>query len=84
MMATKTNNDTYLNNNAQVSQKMSGNNGVVFDAKENVLISTYVNEMAKSLPAETILYASRIAGNRVAIYFNNKSHAEEAVSQGYW
>ena len=61
---------------------MSRNNGIVFDVRENVPISTYVNEMAKTLPPETILYASRIAGNRVAMYFNDRKHAEEAVTQG--
>ena len=61
---------------------MSRNNGIVFDVRENVPISTYVNEMAKTLPPETILYASRIAGNRVAMYFNDRKHAQEAVTQG--
>ena len=38
--------------------------------------------MAKSLPPESIKFASRISGNRVAMYFSDRSFANEAVSIG--
>ena len=71
-----------LNNNVSDYHSLNRNNGVVFEAEENVSISNYVDEMGKVVPPETILIASRIVGNRISVYFSKRCYAEEAVTKG--
>ena len=57
-------------------------NGVAFQAANNVSVQTYVEACADQIPPEDISSASRISNGRVAIYLKTVEAVINAVQQG--
>ena len=61
---------------------LSRNNAIVFHSRPDFSIHEYIKALAQTMPSDQILSASRISGQRIAVYLNTKQAVHDAVNKG--
>ena len=63
-------------------KNVTRNNGVSFQAADNVSIQSYIDAFTTILPAKNVISASRISNGRIAVYLSTKEAVVDAVQRG--
>ena len=67
---------------AEPHGSVSRNNAITLNARADVSIHEYIKALTLTIPPNEILSASRISGQRIAVYLRTKQAVHEAVNQG--
>ena len=63
--------------------RVNRNNGISFYAENAIPIRDYVKAFAETTPAKSIISASRISNQRIAIYLKSRETVINAVDNGF-
>ena len=67
---------------AELFKNVTRDNGVSFQATDNVSIQSYINALTSTIPAADLISASRISNGRIAVYLSSKEAVINAVQKG--